>query len=207
MSPREISLLDDSLFAQIRSCIESNGLIIYPTDTCYGVGANAQNNSAVLRVFKLKRRKRKKPISVVVSRGTLAEYAQITEREAHFVDKFLPGPLSVVLYQSGQLSKHLNIDEPTKVAFRIIPSQFRISKFVDTYHMPLTATSANISDSPDQSLPEIIRSLQLEDADLIIRTKTTLSFNPSAIVDMTFDPPRILREGVLSPKLRDWGCV
>ncbi|MHA2270273.1 MAG: L-threonylcarbamoyladenylate synthase [Candidatus Hodarchaeales archaeon] len=207
MSPREISLFDDSLFAQIRSCIESDGLIIYPTDTCYGVGANAQNNSAVLRVFNLKKRKRTKPISVVVSRGTLAEYAQITEREAHFVDKFLPGPLSVVLYQSGRLSKHLNIDEPTKIAFRIIPSQFRISEFVDTCHMPLTATSANISESLDQSLPEIIRSLQLEDSDLIIRTKIPLSFNPSAIVDMTFDPPKILREGILSQKLRAWGCV
>ncbi|MFX0115564.1 MAG: L-threonylcarbamoyladenylate synthase [Candidatus Hodarchaeota archaeon] len=207
MGPKVISLSDENLFQYVKDCLESYGLIIYPTDSIYGLGADARKDHSVLRVFEAKRRPPQKPLSVVVSRDTLPLFAKLDKQAIKFIDKFLPGPLTVLLNQKGKLSSQLNLNEPDRIGFRILPPKFRISEFVDIYRIPLTATSANISGSQDNTLRVIVRDLNLKNGDLVIRTEFQMSFIPSTIVDLTSIPPKILREGVLSRKLREWGCV
>ena len=72
MTPEIIELSDQSLFERMKQCTESCGLIVYPTDTSYGLGANALDDSSVLRVYDAKGRDRNKPLSIVVSKRTLA---------------------------------------------------------------------------------------------------------------------------------------
>jgi L-threonylcarbamoyladenylate synthase len=204
VGPKVISLSDENFFQHIRECLESHGLIVYPTDSIYGLGADARDNLSVLRVFKAKRRPLNRPLSVVVSRETLPLFAKLDEQAINFIDSFLPGPLTVLLNQKGNLSSQLNLNEPDRIGFRIIPSKFRISQFVDRYRIPLTATSANISGYQDNNLSTIIRDLHLENRDLVIQTEIQMSFVPSTIVDLTTIPPKILREGILSQKIREW---
>jgi L-threonylcarbamoyladenylate synthase len=207
VAPNEVSLSDDDLFMQIKNCIEHHGLIVYPTDSIYGLGADARDDHSVLRVFEAKRRPSDKPLSVVVSRDTLPIFAELDEHAINFIDRFLPGPITVILNQTGNLSDKLNLNEPTRIGFRILPRRFRISEFVDAYQIPLTATSANISASEEYKLQNILRDLPLTELDLVIHTKIQTSRIPSTILDLTVNPPRIVREGVLSAELRKIGCV
>ena len=206
MTPEIIELSDQSLFERMKQCTESCGLIVYPTDTSYGLGANALDDSSVLRVYGAKGRDRNKTLSIVVSKGTLAVFGQYNSK-IDLIDQFLPGPLTIILYQNGQLSQNLNVNEPEKVAFRVLPTKFLISQFIDSFHIPLTATSANLSASPENTLNRIIRDLPLRKTDLVIRAELPMSFVPSTVVDLTCTPPKILREGLLSRELREAGCL
>lgn len=207
MGPRELSLLEDDLFEQMKNCAEHHGLIVYPTDTFYGLGADARDNRAVQRVFEVKGRVPNKPLSVVVSRDTLPMFAKLGEQAIDIIDSFLPGPLTVIFTQKGNLSNKLNLNDPSRIGFRILSPKYRISKFVDLFRIPLTATSANLSGAAGETLHEIVENLPLKEWDLILRAEIQMSFIPSTVLDLTVKPPRILREGILSQKLRKKGCI
>ncbi|MFQ5978551.1 MAG: L-threonylcarbamoyladenylate synthase [Candidatus Heimdallarchaeota archaeon] len=207
MGPKELSLLDDDLFEQMKNCAEHNGLIVYPTDTFYGLGADARDSRAVQRVFEVKERAPNKPLSVVVSRDTLPLFAKLGEQSIDIIDNFLPGPLTVIFNQKGNLSNKLNLNDPRRIGFRILHPQYRISEFVDLFGIPLTATSANLSGAAGETLHEIVENMQLKEWDIIVRADLQMSFLPSTVLDLTVKPPKILREGILSQRLRKKGCI
>ncbi|MHA2233607.1 MAG: L-threonylcarbamoyladenylate synthase [Candidatus Hodarchaeales archaeon] len=207
MGPKELSLLADDLFEQMKNCVEHHGLIVYPTDTFYGLGADARDNRAVQRVFEVKGRAPDKPLSVVVSRDTLPTFAKLGEQAINIIDSFFPGPLTVIFDQKGNLSNNLNVNDPSRIGFRILHPKYRISEFVDLFGIPLTATSANLSGAAGETLHEIVENLQLKEWDIIVRAKFQMSFIPSTVLDLTVKPPKILREGILSHRLRKKGCI
>lgn len=120
--------------------------VIYPTETVYGLGADALNADAVAAVFAIKGRDRDKPISMALSSSdVLAEYTHPTARERAFVEAFLPGPITVVL-AAKPLVPDVLTGGRERVGIRI-PDHPTARRLASEFG-PITATSANRSGTP-----------------------------------------------------------
>jgi L-threonylcarbamoyladenylate synthase len=124
--------------------IKSGGVVLYPTETCYGLAADATNGKAVERIYKIKERSAGKPIPVIVSSiAMMKKYGKVTKEVMLLAKEFMPGPLTVVTDKKN-LPDNLN---PSGVAFRISshPVAYALARLAGR---PITATSANISGRP-----------------------------------------------------------
>jgi L-threonylcarbamoyladenylate synthase len=168
--------------AQIRAAIaiiKRGGTIVYPTETVYGLGADALSEDAVRKVYRIKRRDISQPISVAVSSfEMLHKVAYITSETLEIITALLPGPVTVLLKKKEIVpdiltatSDVLGVRFPdNEIATRIIEEAG-----------PITATSANVS---GRTPPTCIEEVAIK-ADIIIHgTKCKYSM-PSTVVDMT----------------------
>lgn len=130
-------------FDRAAEVISNGDLIVYPTETVYGLGADALDAVAVERVFAAKDRDRSKPVSMAVPDiETAAEYTNPTERERAFMRAFLPGPVTVVLERTPEVPDILTAGRD-RVGIRIPDHDGALELLRHTG--PLTATSANVS--------------------------------------------------------------
>ncbi|MFC6975066.1 L-threonylcarbamoyladenylate synthase [Halomicroarcula sp. GCM10025709] len=128
------------------AAVRDGKLVVYPTETVYGLAADALDPAAVERVFEAKGRARDKPISLAVPDIESArEYTRLTEREVAFMREFLPGPVTVVAERRSVVPDVL-VDGGDRVGVRI-PDHPVALELLDAV-APLTATSANISGNP-----------------------------------------------------------
>ncbi|MFB6139962.1 MAG: L-threonylcarbamoyladenylate synthase [Halosimplex sp.] len=124
--------------------IEDGEPVVYPTETVYGLGANAVDPDAVERVFEVKGRDRDKPVSLgVPSVERAREYARLTEREVAFMEAFLPGPVTVVVERRDVVPDALTAGRE-KVGIRVPDHDLALELF-EACDAPVTATSANLS--------------------------------------------------------------
>lgn len=121
-------------------------LVVYPTETVYGLGADAIAKDAVERVFELKGRSRDKPLSMAVpSVDAALEHVSPTEREEQFMREFLPGPVTVVTERQGHVPDVLTAGKD-RVGIRIPDHDVALELLEGI--APITATSANVSGRP-----------------------------------------------------------
>lgn len=122
-----------------RKVIEEGGLVIYPTETAYGIAVDALNEDAIEHVYDAKQRPRDKPLTVIAHDLEQVErYANLTDTERKLVEEFMPGPLTLVVEKKPTVPDNLN----PKFVFRISSEPVARELALDT---PITATSANIS--------------------------------------------------------------
>ncbi|MDP2720397.1 MAG: L-threonylcarbamoyladenylate synthase [bacterium] len=182
--------------------LEKGGLVICPTDTAYLLAADATNPSAIKKIFDIKGRSRGKPIHIVVADIEMAKkYAFLNQRSLALADKFLPGPLTIVLKKrDGLLPEILTGGKPT-VGIRI-PALAVNKLLARELGRPYTATSANRSGrKAPYSVEEVLVELddkKIELVDLILDAGRLKRVSPSTIVDFTKKKPLILREGPVS---------
>ena len=130
-------------FDRAAEAIRDGDLVVYPTETVYGLGADALDADAVERVFAAKSRDRSKPVSMAVPDvETAAEYTNPTDRERAFMREFLPGPVTVVLERRPEIPDVLTAGRD-RVGIRIPAHDGALELLRHTG--PLTATSANVS--------------------------------------------------------------
>lgn len=144
----DLDALEDKDYKEIKNRLLSSELIVYPTETSYGLGANALDDSAVQKIYGLKTRDRGKPLPVLVKNtGMLMNIAKINRREEDIISKFWPGPLTIVFNLKPKQFRQRNylfaagLDS---VGARISPNPF-VSRLFEEIDFPLVATSANIS--------------------------------------------------------------
>lgn len=196
--PRRISPIVSDLRAAA-AAIAAGEVIVYPTETVYGLGADARSAAAVDRVFRIKDRARDKPLSVAVpDLETVAQIAQPTEQTRAFMDAFLPGAVTVVCRRDPALPNALTAGRD-RVGIRL-PDHALARTLLDETG-PITATSANVSGAgsvrhPDQ-LPNEIR----ERAAQVIADGQTPG-GGSTVVDV--DQGEIHRAGIAVDAVRDW---
>ncbi len=179
--------------------LRSGGLVIYPTDTLYGLGANALDKNAVKKVFEVKNRPPDMPIPVAVSSiEMLKEYAVMGENDVEFAKRFLPGALTLILKRKN-LPDIISPNTDT-VALRIPKSDITL-KLIKYAGVPITTTSANISgEKPPLTAREAYRALKdIKDIDIILDGGPLKMRVPSTIFDLT--QLKILREGQISKDL------
>ncbi|MES2014776.1 MAG: L-threonylcarbamoyladenylate synthase [Patescibacteria group bacterium] len=180
--------------------LNTGGILLYPTDTLYGLGVDALNVEALKKLRTLKGRDEGKPISVVVADITMAEeYAELTPLAKKLAENFLPGKLTLILNAKETLPKELTAGTGT-IGIRI-PNHLLCLNIAREFGRPYTATSANVSGmNPKHSVPEILAQFGAE-AHMIgraIDVGELLESLPSTVVDARGDVPRVLREGVIS---------
>ena len=122
--------------------------VVYPTETVYGLGADATDSAAVERVFEVKGRDRSKPLSLGVPTVDAAlRHARPSDRALQFMRAFLPGPVTVVVDADPSLPEALTAGRD-RVGIRIPDHEVALALFECVAPTPVTATSANVSGSP-----------------------------------------------------------
>ena len=179
--------------------LQDGGIIIYPTDTLYGLGANAFNEDAVLKIQKIKKQDKNKPISVIVKDLKMArKIACVDSKVEKILNKIWPGPITVVLRKKDIVPDVLTGNGET-VAIRIPDNEF-ISALMRRIDFPITATSANISGENNLlKSKEIINKFKKAKfaPDLFIDVGDIKNPTASTIIDLTTGIPKILRVGIV----------
>jgi L-threonylcarbamoyladenylate synthase len=184
----------DSLATKAREVMEDGGIVVFPTDTLYGLGADAELEGAVERVFIMKGRDTSKPISVTVSDiSAIERIANVDSRLRGVLTSILPGAFTAILRSSGALS---HISRDGKIGVRIPDHDLTRALSRD---FPVTATSANLSGKPS---PRNADEVSLE-VDLVLDGGPTKMGLHSTVVDLTGQFPIILRAGSGSVQLLD----
>ena len=183
--------------------LKKGGIIIYPTETCYGVGVDATNSEAVKKLLTYKERPAGKPISIAVSDGKMAqEYVEINETAENLYKNFLPGPITVISNSLHNVVKEIEAEDGS-LGIRIPDYPFT-RELIKQFGKPITATSANLSGrKTPYSVDDILNSASEKNKKLIslIIDAGELPHNPpSTVVDTRLNDERILREGSFSLK-------
>lgn len=182
------------------SILNRGGIIIYPTETLYGIGTDAMNQEAVRRVFAIKGREEDKPVPILIrDRYMFDEFAEIPELGNLLIDRFLPGPLTLVLKKKKDFPGIITA-ESEKVAMRISGHPF-VKRLFESLSGPITSTSANLSGMGNVYDFKSVFETFNGKVELIVDSGTLQPSKGSTIVDLTVTPPSILREGDISREL------
>jgi len=179
-------------------CLRRGGLVAYPTDTLYGLGAAAGDDRAVRRLFQAKNRSLGNPLPILVaSVDTAQEIAQMEPSLAlRLASHFWPGGLALVLPRSPGFHS-LALAGGDTVAVRV-PNHRVPLALIRELGQPLTGTSANISGRPPPlTAAEVVEQLG-ESVDIIIDGGRCPGGIESTVIDLTGESPRLLREGAIS---------
>lgn len=179
------------------SVLQRGGIMAYPTDTFYGLGANCFLTQAVQRIYALKKRKPSKPLAVLVSeRDTVRILArEIPPLFWELTERFWPGPLTLVLRASSELPGEM-LGPGESVGIRM-PDLSWLQDMISQAGSPITATSANISGEKEIEDPERVKDVFSGKVDLIVDGGQTEGILPSTVVDLSSQKPLILREGAV----------
>ena len=181
--------------------LKRGGVIGFPTETFYGLGADARNEAAIGKIFDVKGRDFNNPILVVIGElGQLNLFAQDIPAQARaLMKRFWPGPVTILFRAGAAVSPKLTAGSG-KIGIRLTshPVARELSRRLGG---PLTATSANLSGAPECSSAEEVLS-QLEGRiDAVVDGGLTPGGKGSTIVDATVSPVTVLREGVIPAAL------
>jgi L-threonylcarbamoyladenylate synthase len=184
--------------------LRAGGVVIYPTETIYGLAVDATNPTAVAKLLKIKERPAGKAISILVTNAEMAkQYVDFTANISQLVDRFLPGPLTVIGKSAGKVDKAIESENGT-LGFRI-SSYPLAAELVETAAIPLTATSANPAGkarpySPDKLIAQFSES-QLALIDCMLDAGPLPLNEPSTVIDTTTDVQEVVRSGELSAEI------
>ena len=181
------------------AAIEAGTLVVYPTETVYGLAADATDAAAVERVFSAKQRAPDKPVSVAVpSVEALADLLPVTDRERRFASEFLPGPVTLVV-DRGDLPATLT-GGGDRVGVRV-PEHPLARDLLDRV-APVTATSANVSGRESaRSVADLDGEIR-EAASVVLDGGETPGGEPSTVVDVGRET--IHRAGPLVDDIEAW---
>jgi L-threonylcarbamoyladenylate synthase len=191
---------EEELLDQAAHLIKKSKVIVCPTDTGYAFAANALDKRAIATVYNLKGRSFSNPIHIAVSSIKEAEnYANVTEAARYLASQFFPGALTMVLLKKDVVPSILVAGLET-IGIRV-PDNRVILKLTDMTGYPLTTTSANVSGKPGTySVEEIVTQFgeNIRNIELILDQGPLKVREVSTIVDLTIDPPQLIRQGRVS---------
>jgi L-threonylcarbamoyladenylate synthase len=175
-----------------------DGLVAFPTDTVYGVGAHAFQPDAVERIYVAKIRPRDKAIPILLAQADdLALIAEgITETAWLLAERFWPGGLTLVLPKRASVPNVVSAGGPT-VAVRVPDHPLPLA-LMAALRAPLAATSANISGHPSPVTAQEVETELGGRIELILDGGQCPGGVPSTVLDLTTDPPAVLRAGAIA---------
>jgi len=180
------------------TALKNGGLIVYPTETVYGLGVDATNERALSKLWEFKGERGDKSVLVAVSDIEMAEkYVTFSSLGKKIAQKYWPGAVAIVA-----VSKYLVVKKAQGGANTLglrMPDNKMILDIISAFGKPITSTSANVSGTPTaRSLEEFLKTLseeKLKLIDLFIDVGELPSRLPSTIVDTTGEKIKILRQG------------
>lgn len=189
---------DEKSLGEALRLLNEGGVLAYPTETFYGLAADALSEAAVKKIFRIKGRDFKNPIPVIIgdSRDLAPLVEEIPKAAQILIHDFWPGPLTLVFRASSSVSPLLT-SGTGKIGIRV--SSHPLARLLARgLGGPLTATSANISGGTEcTTAGAVIRALGNHPV-AFIDGGPTPGGSGSTVLDITFSPPRILREGAIT---------
>lgn len=177
--------------------IKSGGIVVFPTDTVYGIGCDPYNKEAIQKIYKIKSRESSKSLPILAfSKEVATKIAEFDKNAEKIAEKIWPGPLTLILKLTDEkLKASLNID--SKIAIRVPKHQCTLELLEKCDF--LVGTSANISGmGPFRNPEECYQNIQ--DFDLFLDGGTITSGGESTIIEFEEGKLKIHREGILTRK-------
>ncbi|MEJ2164648.1 MAG: L-threonylcarbamoyladenylate synthase [Desulfobacterales bacterium] len=188
----------DAAVMQAVALVRAGGVIAFPTRCLYGLGADAFNAEAVARIFRIKQRPLHNPILILIDRPERLDrlVSEVSPAAARIMDRFWPGRITLVFRAGDNVPSYLTAGSG-KIGIRL-PGHPVAAALVNALQTPLTGTSANLSGRPGCRRIEDLEFQIAGKLDLILDAGPLQGGRGSTIVDVTVDPPKILREGEVS---------
>jgi L-threonylcarbamoyladenylate synthase len=189
---------DEEALAEAVRIIREGGIVAFPTETFYGLGVDARQEAAVEKIFHIKGRNSRNPISVIVDseQELIPLVENVPEAARILMQKFWPGPLTLVFSAASSVSSRLT-GGSGKIGIRV--SSHAVARLLAKgIAGPLTATSANLSGEKECTRAAEVIPLLGDRLDAVIDGGPTPGGIGSTILDITVYPPLVLRTGVVS---------
>ncbi|MBU0686802.1 MAG: threonylcarbamoyl-AMP synthase [Candidatus Margulisbacteria bacterium] len=188
----------DYKFKKACQLIKNGEVVIFPTETVYGIGASINYPESIDKIFTTKERDKSKPMQILVSnlnqiKTLVKEIPKVAEE---IIEKYMPGPITILLYKSGEVSGLITAGSD-KVGIRFPDNELTL-KLINECG-PLVATSANLS---GQKPAATAKEAEKYFPDLFILDGGKCKYKEaSAVVDLTFSPYKILRKGPIEIRM------
>lgn len=182
------------VIAKAVEVLQNGGLIIYPTDTVYGIGCNLYNKTALEKLYALKKKTKFDPISLIVKDIQQASsYVRISNFAYKILRRCLPGPYTFILPSGREIPK-IMLSRRKEVGIRVPDNEVCLA-LLDAHPSPLVNTSVNLQ--PDELLnnPDDIERLYKHAVDLMLDVGWIPDAQESTVVSLVGDELKVLREG------------
>ena len=181
--------------------LKNGKVIITPTDTIYGIMADATNDEAVKKVYEAKKRSFDKPLLMLVNGEEMLEkyVLPIDDLTKKLINDYWPGPLTILFKKNDNVSKYVTNNEYVGIRY---PDNEIIKDILDNFKKPVVSTSANISDSDVITEVEMIPDELLENIDYVLDGGKLASV-PSTLIKVEDNKISILRAGSLSEDIKN----
>ncbi len=202
--PRRIDEICDSL--------KKGAIMLYPTDTVYAIGCDLNSKSAVQRVRQLKQLSNDKPLTFLCSSlSNISKYAGVTDEAYRIMKRVIPGPYTFLLPATKAVPKLVMSPKRKTTGIRV-PDHPICQAILTELNNPIISTSAHLPDEEGEFPTIGVEKARLFDilesqVDLIIDNSLEPGFDVSTIVDMTSDPPSIIRQGLGWEELQNWVTI
>ena len=186
---------DSKDLARASDIMRSGGLVAIPTETVYGLGANAFDKNACLKIFEAKGRPGDNPLIVHISKISQLDdiVVEINENAKKIMETFWPGPITIVMKKSDKIPYEVSAGLDT-VAVRM-PSHKVACKLLDMCEIPIAAPSANTSGKPSPTTAKHVFNDMNGKIDAIVDGGSCVVGVESTVIDVTEDIPKLLRPG------------
>lgn len=190
------SNIDSDIMDKAADTIRKNGTVVFPTETVYGLGANALSGEAVKEIFTAKGRPNDNPLIVHISNMNMLLYligSPLRDGAKLLIEKYWPGPLTLIFKKSSKVPNEVTAGLDT-VAVRMPDNKIAL-ELIERSGLPIAAPSANISGKPSPTQPEhVIDDLQGKVDMILCGSKSRVGVE-STILDLSVDIPVVLRPG------------
>lgn len=184
---------------EVAGIIKKGGIVIFPTDTVYGIGASAFNQNAVKRIYKIKGRQKKKPLILFIRhKKEISRFIKkIPKNSYNLIKKYWPGSLTLIFNAKKNVPSWLK-DKRSTIGVRIPDNPIALA-IVESAG-PLATTSANISGKKSPVKIKDIPVRLLKKVDLVIDGGPAKIGRESTVLDLTEEPFKVLRKGAIKIK-------
>ena len=190
--------IDENEIKKIAQSIKNGKIVVFPTETVYGIGTNGLDENAIEKLYKIKQRPKEKPITLLVSDIEMIDKVarEINEIEYKLIKKFMPGPLTIILMKKEFVSDILTAG--SKFVGIRIPDNEIARKLIEYSGVPIATTSANLSGKVAKIDLEDIRIEFKDKIDYYIDGGTSKIGKGSTVVKVVENNIKILREGSIT---------
>lgn len=195
------NIVDESELNEIKKILDNDGVIIFPTDTVYGIACNCFSEKAIKKVFDIKKRPENKPINVLSNNLDKIKLVSknISEKEEFLINKYMPGALTIILDKNEKVSDILTAGLDT-IGVRIPKNNISL-RILENVSYPLATTSANISgDSAGIKITDFLKEFDGVVDAIIDGGETDLKVASTIVRVESDNKLKIIREGTLKIK-------
>jgi len=174
--------------------LTKGGILVYPTDTNYGIGCDILNKRAIERIYQLKQRDKSKPFSFICSElKNISHYAKVSNYAYKTMKRLLPGPYTFIL-EGSKLVPKIMLTKRKTAGIRV-PDHKICLELVKGLGNPIITTSATMPDGSTLNEPSLIHEMFGSRVDLVI-DGDVVSGKPSSVISLIDDMPVVIRKGM-----------